>query len=241
MRNMYSAITENIRSAVMVIDPQNTIISVNQQCEKLLKVNREEILYKNVFQAFPDAPEEVRHIENTIKYEKEFVVDVMPYKWGRYNAYFTIHTKLIYEDGVVVGAMAEFSDITKYIEREAALKKSVEEMAANLVPISCSIAILPLTQPIVTELEPQYFIEKALTAANSLEIKKVILDVTAIYEANAIFYDSITTLAHGMRLIGKEMILTGFRPEVVKQMTDMGISLQGVQIYPTLKRAMELN
>ncbi|TCN24186.1 PAS domain S-box-containing protein [Mesobacillus foraminis] len=240
MREMYSSIVENIKSAIMVIDPQNMVVSVNQQCEKLLKVNREDILYKDIFQAFPDAPEEVRHIENAMKYEQEYVVDVMPYKWGPYNAYFTLQTKLLYEDGLVVGAMAEFSDITKYIEREAALKKSVEEMAANLVPISCSIAVLPLTQPIVSELEPGYFIEKVLTSVHSLQITKVILDVTAIYEADANFYDSITLLARGMKLIGKEMILTGFRPQVAKQMAAMGVNLRGIEIYPTLKRAMEV-
>ncbi|WP_257535772.1 PAS domain S-box protein [Mesobacillus foraminis] len=238
---MYASIVENIKSAVMVIDSQSIIVSVNQQCEKLLKVNREDILTKDIFQAFPDAPKEVRFIENTLKYEQEFTVDVMPYKWGPYNAYFNLQTKLLYEDGLVVGAMVEFSDITKYIHREEALKKSVEEMAANLVPISCSVAILPLTQPIVTELEPRYFIEKVLTSAHSLQITKVILDVTAIYEANSLFYDSIARLAHGMKLIGKEVMVTGFRPEVVRQMIHMGISLQDIRIYPTLKKAMELN
>ncbi|WP_241481492.1 PAS domain S-box protein [Mesobacillus campisalis] len=238
---MYSSILENIRSAVMVINHQYTIVSVNKQCEKLLSVKREEILNKNIFQAFPDAPDEVRHIEHTIKYEQEYAIDVMPYQWGPYNAYFTIHTKLIYEDGLVAGAMAEFADITQYIDREEDLKKSVEAMATNLVPISRSTAILTLTQPVVAELTPGLFIEKTLRAAHSLDVSKIILDVNAIYEANDIFYESITKLAYGMQLIGKEMILTGFRPAVVRQMTDRGFDLRGLRIYPTLMRAMELN
>jgi rsbT co-antagonist protein RsbR len=228
-----------LKNAILIIDADYSIIYLNPACERLLKVNKEDVLQMNAYDLFPDAPESVRHIENTVKYGKTAKVKRMPYQFGGFNSYFNLETHLLEENGRIIGAMAEFSDVTDFVQKEEKYKFNLEQMASNIILLPEGKGILPLNQTIIDDLEIEVITQRVLISVSEKKLSSLIVDLSSIIEANHHFFHSISGLLNALRLLGVNVILTGMRPAVAQKMVTSGISLRqyDIQFIPSLRDA----
>ncbi|MRX73062.1 PAS domain-containing protein [Bacillus lacus] len=92
-------ILDELNSAVLAIDTSYRITYMNPASEKLLQVDKNDALGISMYDFFPEAPEDYRHVENTVKYQREIVLEAVPLRWGKYNKYLNVQTHLIRQNG----------------------------------------------------------------------------------------------------------------------------------------------
>ncbi|KGP71148.1 PAS domain-containing protein [Pontibacillus yanchengensis] len=208
-------ILNEISIGVLAIDVDYQVISINEMGAQLLQVNREDILGKNVYDLFPDAPSEVRHVERTIETGKEFNIDVMPYKWGKYDLYLSVQTRLLKTDDKVIGAMVEFTDVTQLYNKQLKLINRMEDMAVNVIPLSEGVALLPL-QPIIDEVEFRYILDKGIANVSRMRASYLIIDFSTINTVDSYFIERVQQLVKSVSLIGTNVSITGIKPTVAR-------------------------
>lgn len=110
----------------------------------------------------------------------------------------------------------------KLIEEQRSL---VENLSVPIIPITPSICILPL----IGELDPhraQIVEEKVLIEINKFHIQQLIIDLSGIAEMEAEVVDYLIKLIDGANMMGCETIITGLRPEIVREMINLGVSFE---------------
>jgi rsbT co-antagonist protein RsbR len=234
-----STIMDFLKNAILILDAGYCIVYLNPACERLLKVKKDDVLHMNAYELFPDAPEDVRHIENTVKYGKSVKVRRMPYQFGKFNSYFNLETHVLEEDGKVIGAVAEFSDVTEFVQEEEKFKLNLEQMASNIILLPEGKGILPLNQTIIDDLEIELITEKVLISVSEKKLSSLIVDLSSIIEANHRFFHSISGLLNALRLLGVNVSITGMRPVVAQNMVTSGISLDqyNIQVIRSIRDA----
>ncbi|MFT9847027.1 PAS domain-containing protein [Aneurinibacillus sp. REN35] len=110
----YKALDE-LEEGIYILDANLTIKFINKAGEKILGVNRVNMINKNSDEYFGYPPNEVRLVERAIEEGREFTSDILPYKWGAYDKFMRVQTKLLKEHGEVIGGMAIFTEITDSI------------------------------------------------------------------------------------------------------------------------------
>ena len=99
---------------IMAINHECRVITINRVAEKFLGTKRENILGVSLYEAFPQAPEEVRFVEKTLATELEVVDVEYPYVWGEFNHYLKVSTYVLRdEQGQKTGALVAFTDVTE--------------------------------------------------------------------------------------------------------------------------------
>ncbi|RIW29118.1 PAS domain-containing protein [Bacillus salacetis] len=234
-----SNVMDFLKNAILILDTDYRIIYLNPACEQLLEVKKEKVLLMNAYDLFPDAPEDVRHIENTVKYGKPVKVRRMPYQFGKFNSYFNLETHVLEENGSIIGALAEFSDVTEFVQKEEKFKFNLEQMAANIILLPEGKGVLPLNQTIIDDLEIELITEKVLISVSKQKLSSLIVDLSSIIEANQQFFHSISGLLNALRLLGVSVAITGMRPAVAQEMVTSGVSLNkyDVQVIRSIRDA----
>ncbi|WP_409252311.1 PAS domain-containing protein [Bacillus sp. SCS-153A] len=229
-----------LKNAIFIIDADYSIVYMNPACERLLKVNKEDVLHMNAYDLFPDAPEDVRHVENTVKFGKTVQIKRMPYQFGEFNCYFDLETHLLKENDTILGAMAEFSDVTEFVQEEEKIKLHLEQMASNIILLPDEKGILPLNQTIIDDLEIDLITQKVLISVSEKKLSSLIVDLSSILEANQHFFHSINGLLKALKLLGVNVSLTGMRPAVAHKMVSSGVHMDqyNVQIIRSLRDAL---
>ncbi|WP_456272994.1 PAS domain-containing protein [Bacillus sp. AK031] len=237
-KHKYNAM-DFLKDAILIIDADYTVMYLNPACEELLRVKKEDVINKNVYDLHPDAPDDVRHVENTVKYGKSVKVERMPYKFGEFDNYFNLKTHVLEENGELLGAMAEFSDVTDFVKREEKFKHSLEQMASNIILLPEGKGVLPLNQTIINDLEIETITQKVLISVSEKKLSSLIVDLSSVFEANQHFFHSISALLNALELLGVEVSITGVKPSVAQKMVTSGINLDKgkVRIIRSLKSA----
>ncbi|WP_409290396.1 PAS domain-containing protein [Peribacillus sp. SCS-37] len=228
---------DKMSHAILAIDTEYNISYVNKECEDLLSIKKEDAIGRNIYEYWPDAPEDYRHVENTLKHKKEFSLDAVPLEWGSYDKYLKVQTHLMKEDNLVTGAFVEFTEVTQHIETHKKMSSRMLEMAISLIPLSDHLALLPL-QPITEDIDFSYILDDSLTAVTKLRPKTLIVDLSMIEETTPMFFDIITKLQESIRLIGIEMLVSGIRPSMAKDWVHSGVMLKN-RCYSSLKAALK--
>lgn len=220
-----------LKHAIFIIDAEYSIVYLNPACERLLKLKKEDVLHMNAYDLFPEAPEDVRHVENTVKFGKTVKVKRMPYQFGEFNSYFDLETHLLEENGKILGAMAEFSDVTEFVQEEERFKSHLEQMASNIILLPEGKGILPLNQTIIDDLEIDLITQRVLISVSKKKLSSLIVDLSSIIEANQHFFHSINGLLKALKLLGVNVSLTGMRPAVAQKMVSSGVSVDQYNVH----------
>ncbi|WP_152623466.1 STAS domain-containing protein [Aneurinibacillus migulanus] len=124
----------------------------------------------------------------------------------------------------------------KLIEEQ---KKLVENLSVPIIPISPTICVLPLIGEIdcyrINMIE-----EKVLMEIGKLQIQTLIMDLSGISQMEAVIANHLLRIIDGISMMGSRAVITGLRPEVVKQMINEGISFTGVaDLKSSLQQALK--
>jgi len=127
----------------------------------------------------------------------------------------------------------------------ASQRELVEHLSVPVIPLSQSIAVLPLIGMIDTY-RIQTIEEKVLTAISDLKIQTLIIDLSGAANMEMHVIDHFQKILTGISMMGCKAILTGLRADLVRTMIHSGISFEEKAettgtLQQTLKEYLELH
>lgn len=124
-----------------------------------------------------------------------------------------------------------------YQKNMATARKEFLELSAPVVPVSDTVAILPIVGSI--EIDRAHFIlERTLLSASEMKISTLIIDLSGVVRVDTMVAEQIIKITESLRLIGVEAILTGIRPETAQSLTTLGVDVRNLNIGGSLKRSL---
>jgi rsbT co-antagonist protein RsbR len=106
-------------------------------------------------------------------------------------------------------------------------KKLVENLSVPIIPISSAICVLPL----IGEMDAYRVAmikEKVLMEVGKSQIQTLIIDLSGISHMEAVIANHLLQIIDGISMMGGTVVMTGLRPEVVREMIHEGISFTGM-------------
>jgi methyl-accepting chemotaxis protein len=121
--------------------------------------------------------------------------------------------------------------IKELVDRQTA---SIEALAVPLIPVADDVIVLPL----VGELDPERMQRVRATLIEGIHEYKArcaIIDITGILSLDSVVASALGRAASGARMLGAEIVITGMRPEIAKELADLDIRMDGVVIRRSLQ------
>jgi anti-anti-sigma regulatory factor/predicted RNA-binding protein with PIN domain len=133
-------------------------------------------------------------------------------------------------------AQAEASRLKEEIIRVQ--QAMLDQLSTPLVPISERVVAMPLIGAIDRK-RAERVLETLLAGVVAHGAEAAILDVTGVPVVDAEVASGLLRAAHGVRLLGAEVVLTGIRPEVARTLVDLGADLGNLATRSSLQRGIE--
>jgi len=126
----------------------------------------------------------------------------------------------------------------------ASQRDLVEHLSVPIIPLSQSVAVLPLTGMVDTY-RIQTIEEKVLIGISDLRIETLIIDLSGIANMEMHVIDHFQKILSGISMMGCKAILTGLRADLVRTMIHSEISFEEKAetkgtLQQTLKEYLEL-
>ncbi|GAX90785.1 ATP-binding protein [Effusibacillus lacus] len=133
--------------------------------------------------------------------------------------------------------LVQYVDAQNKLMREQ--REMLEELAVTLIPLTSSVAVLPLAGTVDTY-RAKKIQERVFKKIKDFNLKIVVVDVSGVAYIDKAAVGHVFRIAEGIAILGCKAIVTGIRPEIANIMVDMGISISGqVEIQSTLQKAIE--
>ena len=119
-----------------------------------------------------------------------------------------------------------------------AQKEMVANLSVPIIPITPSICILPLIGAMDT-FRSTILEEKVLEDVNRLHVQTLIIDLSGIASMESIVIEHLMKTIYGTSMMGCRTIITGLRPDVVRQLISLGINFdKETKTFGTLQQAL---
>ncbi|MBG9589890.1 STAS domain-containing protein [Cytobacillus oceanisediminis] len=115
---------------------------------------------------------------------------------------------------------SEFKDHMLYKQREI-----VEHLSVPIIPVSDTVSVLPLIG-LIDSFRVQIIEEKVLNEIAATRIQTLVMDLSGVATMEKHVIDGLQMIITGVDLMGCKTVLTGLRPDLVREMVRAGINLQ---------------
>lgn len=228
-----NAIGENI----FIADTNFEIVWINDYADELIRkigtyldIEKKEDLYGRNIREF--------HQNGGVKQKEILLRGPFPYRskinlFNRYRASIVVNP--LERDGNRVGYILTWKDVTKYEANRALM----EGMYTPIIEMHLDhVLLIPITG-VLTEDRIRKMRDKTLQVASEKAAEYVLIDFTGMTEIDEGFVlNEINSLASALRLLGAEVIYTGFSVNLVKMMVNQGIHVNATT-FNTTKQAMD--
>ncbi|PFA63131.1 hypothetical protein CN378_19070 [Bacillus sp. AFS015802] len=113
----------------------------------------------------------------------------------------------------------------------------INELSSPIIPLSETIAILPLVGDIDTT-RAKYIMEHALEECVAKEIHHLVVDLSAVPVIDTMVAQKIFELMNTLKLVGVHPVITGIRPAIAQTAVQLGIPLGALNIHSSLIQAL---
>lgn len=227
-----NAVGENI----FVADTNFDIVWVNEYATELIKkigayieADRKEDLYGRNISEFHrnEAKKQIEIMQNG-----PFPYSTKINLFNRYRAKIVVNP--LERLGKRIGYVLTWKDVTKYEETQAIM----EGMYTPIIEMHMDhVLLIPITG-VLTEHRIGKMRDKTLQMASEKSAEYVLIDFTGMTEVDEGFVlNEINSLASALRLLGAEVIYTGFSVNLVKMMVHQGLHVNATT-FNTVKQAM---
>jgi len=122
-------------------------------------------------------------------------------------------------------------------------RQVVEHLSVPIIPVSRTVAVLPLIG-LIDSYRIKTIEEKVLTDIEQLKVETLIIDLSGVVTMEKDILDHFRKVLSGISLMGCEAVLTGLRPELVRNMIHDGITFRDKAntrgtLQQTLKKYLE--
>ena len=114
----------------------------------------------------------------------------------------------------------------------------INELSSPIIPLSETIAILPLVGDIDTT-RAKYIMEHALEKCVEKGIRHLVVDLSAVPIIDTMVAQKIFELMNTLTLVGVKPMITGIRPAIAQTAVQLGIPLGVMTIHSTLIQALK--
>jgi anti-anti-sigma regulatory factor len=115
---------------------------------------------------------------------------------------------------------SEYKDQMLFKQREI-----VEHLSVPIIPVSDTVSVLPLIGSI-DSFRVQIIEEKVLNEIAATRIQTLVMDLSGVATMEKNVIDDFRMIIAGVDMMGSKTVLTGLRPDLVREMVRVGISLQ---------------
>ncbi|MCM3671209.1 STAS domain-containing protein [Mesobacillus maritimus] len=133
-----------------------------------------------------------------------------------------------------------FLSYSKY--KDAMLLKQremVEHLSVPIIPVSETVSVLPLIG-LIDSYRVNILVEKVLNEIAATRIETLVIDLSGVAKMEMDVIDQFEKVLTGVGMMGSKAVLTGLRPDLVKEMVRAGIRFnQDAETTGTLKETLK--
>lgn len=120
-----------------------------------------------------------------------------------------------------------------------AQRELIDELSVTMIPITDSLAILPLVGMIDTR-RAKLIQEKSLYAIAKERITDLVIDVSSVAMMDTGVVSHLFKIIDGIAILGCQAVITGIRPVIANTIIQQGIVITDrVKVYGTLQQALK--
>ncbi len=233
--------------AIILLDPQGTVLTWNAGAERLKGWKREEIVGKHFSRFYP--PEALAkgqtEMELRIAAQKGRFEDEgwrLRKDGSRFWANVII-TALRDKEGRLRGYGKVTRDLSERREAEERVKKQAQEIlemaTVPVVQVWEGIVLVPLIGMLDSQ-RTQQLMERLLHRVAETSSPIALVDITGVPAIDTQTAQHLIETISAVRLLGAEVILTGVRPVIAQTLVHLGIDLSNVATRSSLAAGLRL-
>ena len=138
------------------------------------------------------------------------------------------------DDGETVGGVEYIMDITEQVRNEEMVERLISEMSTPVVRIADGVLLVPIVGSLDTS-RSQQMTGAILEAVAAEGAQVTILDVTGLPSFDTSVARHILTTVAAARVLGSEMIITGFSPAAAQTLAQLGVDFHSLRTRGSLK------
>jgi rsbT co-antagonist protein RsbR len=241
-------ILESMNDALIVVDRDRTITTVNRAATRLLASPKKDLIGQPCRALF-EREELAEALANAITCGERVITWETTCRTsdGRIVPVALSASALHDSNSGIQGIVCFLQDITERKQAEEALRQSImqgetirvqaemlAELSTPLIPISDALMVMPLVGAVDSR-RAQQVLETLLQGIATTGANIVLLDITGVPIVDTQVANTLIYAAQAVKLLGAQVILTGIRPEVAQTMIGLGIDLRSITTHGTLQ------
>lgn len=135
--------------------------------------------------------------------------------------------------------IGEFSEQYYKLTRERlkGQEELIEEIHLPVIPVSQSIAILPLIG-VINEARAKSLFESVPGKCARRQVTALVIDLSGVNYIDTFVANQLFQLTQALELLGVQTVLSGMRPEVAQTAIQLGLNFSQIQTFHALKQAL---
>lgn len=129
------------------------------------------------------------------------------------------------------------SDLEGQLKIIAQQRDVIREMSIPILPIGAHVLMMPLVGAL-DSVRIQHVLESALEQLEQTRATHLIVDVTAVPVIDTQVGSGLLRLTKGAHMLGAQVVVVGIRPEVAQTLVQLGIQLNDILVYSSLRQSI---
>lgn len=246
-------ILESMNDALVVVDRDRTITTVNRATIRLLGYPKDDLIGKPCRMLF-ELEEFAQTLANAIFSEERVIAweTTCRASDGQIVPVALTASALHDSNGSIQGTVCFLQDITERRRAEEAMRQSIAqeetiraqaamlaELSTPLIPISDALMVMPLVGAMDSR-RAQQVLDTLLQGIAAAGAEVVLLDITGVPIVDTQVANTLIHATQAVKLLGAQVILTGIRPEVAQTLVGLGIDLRAISTHATLQSGIAM-
>ncbi|SFF83425.1 rsbT co-antagonist protein RsbR [Halobacillus alkaliphilus] len=168
-----------------------------------------------------------------------FIAVPIFYKDGsNYGTICGLHSEPTYFSRESIELFETMASLLTYVLELERAKEQINQLSAPLVPITESVAILPVIGEISEE-RADMIIQMTLQKSQEWELDDLVIDLSGISVIDETVGASLLKIVNILKLIGVTPVITGMQPDLAVKAVDIRDELKEVDSQPNLGSALK--